>query len=146
MLHRLAVHLKMDALLFQLSVFSVFNKILSDPAAAAYTVQKWCVKGNIWLVTVLPKSNLSLIWYEARLRCELSVPGTGHLCQVRAEPFLCTDGTEQQGVHWTVVLEKCGGCTRDDRRLQQRQVRSFLFSHCLQKIFFQKRKLVAHYR
>uniref|UniRef100_A0A6D2YAE5 Timeless circadian clock n=1 Tax=Takifugu rubripes TaxID=31033 RepID=A0A6D2YAE5_TAKRU len=37
MLHRLAVNLKMDALLFQLSVFSVFNKILSDPAAAAYT-------------------------------------------------------------------------------------------------------------
>ncbi|XP_061584565.1 protein timeless homolog isoform X2 [Cololabis saira] len=36
MLHRLAVDLKMDALLFQLSVFHLFNKILSDPAAAAY--------------------------------------------------------------------------------------------------------------
>uniref|UniRef100_UPI003AAC0EDC protein timeless homolog isoform X1 n=1 Tax=Centroberyx gerrardi TaxID=166262 RepID=UPI003AAC0EDC len=36
MLHRLAVDLKMDALLFQLSVFCLFNKILSDPAAAAY--------------------------------------------------------------------------------------------------------------
>ncbi|CAJ1051754.1 protein timeless homolog [Xyrichtys novacula] len=36
MLHRLAVDLKMDALLFQLSVFNLFNKILSDPAAAAY--------------------------------------------------------------------------------------------------------------
>lgn len=41
MLHRLAVNLKMDALLFQLSIFNLFNKILSDPAAAAYTVQKW---------------------------------------------------------------------------------------------------------
>lgn len=40
MLHRLAVNLKMDALLFQLSVFDLFNKILSDPAAAAYTVLK----------------------------------------------------------------------------------------------------------
>lgn len=39
MLHRLAVDLKMDALLFQLSVFNLFNKILSDPAAAAYKVQ-----------------------------------------------------------------------------------------------------------
>lgn len=38
MLHRLAVDLKMDALLFQLSVFNLFNKILSDPAAAAYKV------------------------------------------------------------------------------------------------------------
>lgn len=39
MLHRLAVNLKMDALLFQLSVFNLFNKILSDPAAAAYKVE-----------------------------------------------------------------------------------------------------------
>lgn len=38
MLHRLAVDLKMDALLYQLSVFNVFNKLLSDPAAAAYKV------------------------------------------------------------------------------------------------------------
>ncbi|KAL6111612.1 timeless [Pungitius sinensis] len=36
MLHRLAVDLKMDAQIFQLSVFNLFNKILSDPAAAAY--------------------------------------------------------------------------------------------------------------
>uniref|UniRef100_A0AAQ4RR10 Timeless circadian clock n=1 Tax=Gasterosteus aculeatus aculeatus TaxID=481459 RepID=A0AAQ4RR10_GASAC len=36
MLHRLAVDLKMEAQIFQLSVFNLFNKILSDPAAAAY--------------------------------------------------------------------------------------------------------------
>uniref|UniRef100_A0A8C7RDP8 Timeless circadian clock n=1 Tax=Oncorhynchus mykiss TaxID=8022 RepID=A0A8C7RDP8_ONCMY len=36
MLHRLAVDLKMDALLFQLSVFYLFNKILGDPASTAY--------------------------------------------------------------------------------------------------------------
>ncbi|MEQ2247676.1 hypothetical protein ILYODFUR_011628 [Ilyodon furcidens] len=43
MLHRLAVDLKMDALLFQLSVFHLFNKILNDPAAAAYKhgKRKW---------------------------------------------------------------------------------------------------------
>lgn len=38
MLHRVAVDLKMDALLYQLSVFHLFNKILTDPAAAAYKV------------------------------------------------------------------------------------------------------------
>uniref|UniRef100_W5M9F3 Timeless circadian clock n=1 Tax=Lepisosteus oculatus TaxID=7918 RepID=W5M9F3_LEPOC len=38
MLHRVAVDLKMEALLFQLSVFCLFNKILGDPAAAAYQV------------------------------------------------------------------------------------------------------------
>ncbi|KAJ8260198.1 hypothetical protein GJAV_G00178210 [Gymnothorax javanicus] len=36
MLHRLAVDLKMEALLYQLSVFWLFNKIMGDPAAAAY--------------------------------------------------------------------------------------------------------------
>ncbi|KAL2091358.1 hypothetical protein ACEWY4_013621 [Coilia grayii] len=36
MLHRVAVDLKMEALLFQLSVFCLFNKILADTAAMAY--------------------------------------------------------------------------------------------------------------
>ncbi|KAM8977533.1 protein timeless homolog [Pelodytes ibericus] len=36
MLHRIAYELKMEALLFQLSVFCLFNRILSDPAASAY--------------------------------------------------------------------------------------------------------------
>ncbi|XP_077460077.1 protein timeless homolog [Stigmatopora argus] len=36
MLHRVAFDLKMDALLYQLSVFHLFNKILSDPGASAY--------------------------------------------------------------------------------------------------------------
>ncbi|OCT95704.1 hypothetical protein XELAEV_18013392mg [Xenopus laevis] len=36
MLHRIAYDLKMEALLFQLSVFCTFNKILVDPAASAY--------------------------------------------------------------------------------------------------------------
>lgn len=55
MLHRLAVDLKMDALLFQLSVFNLFNKILSDPAAAAYRVQwqqRVCCPGSFWLYRV----------------------------------------------------------------------------------------------
>lgn len=36
MLHRIAYDLKMEAFLFQLSVFCVFNHILSDPAASAF--------------------------------------------------------------------------------------------------------------
>ncbi|KAJ7317842.1 hypothetical protein JRQ81_004004, partial [Phrynocephalus forsythii] len=36
MLHRIAYDLKMEALLFQLSVFCLFNRLLSDPAAGAY--------------------------------------------------------------------------------------------------------------
>lgn len=40
MLHRLAHDLKMEALLFQLSLFYLFNRLLSDPAAGAYKVRK----------------------------------------------------------------------------------------------------------
>uniref|UniRef100_K7F5Z5 Timeless circadian regulator n=1 Tax=Pelodiscus sinensis TaxID=13735 RepID=K7F5Z5_PELSI len=36
MLHRIAYDLKMEALLFQLSVFCLFQRLLSDPSAAAY--------------------------------------------------------------------------------------------------------------
>uniref|UniRef100_A0A8C5M708 Timeless circadian regulator n=1 Tax=Leptobrachium leishanense TaxID=445787 RepID=A0A8C5M708_9ANUR len=36
MLHRIAYDLKMEALLFQLSVFCLFNHLLNDPAASAY--------------------------------------------------------------------------------------------------------------
>ncbi|XP_073408343.1 protein timeless homolog isoform X2 [Dendrobates tinctorius] len=36
MLHRIAYDLKMEAFLFQLSVFCIFNRILCDPAAGAY--------------------------------------------------------------------------------------------------------------
>lgn len=39
MLHRIAYDLKMEALLFQLSVFCLFNRLLSDPAAGAYKVR-----------------------------------------------------------------------------------------------------------
>jgi hypothetical protein len=40
MLHRLAHGLGMEALLFQLSLFCLFNRLLSDPAAAAYKVRE----------------------------------------------------------------------------------------------------------
>lgn len=39
MLHRIAYDLKMEALLFQLSVFCIFNRLLSDPSATAYKVR-----------------------------------------------------------------------------------------------------------
>lgn len=38
LLHRLAHDLRMEGLLFQLSLFCLFNRLLSDPAAGAYKV------------------------------------------------------------------------------------------------------------
>ncbi|XP_062255221.1 protein timeless homolog isoform X1 [Platichthys flesus] len=68
MLHRLAFDLKMDALLFQLSVFNLFNKILSDPAAAAYrelvTFAKYVLKRFFSLATENNKAYVELLFWK----------------------------------------------------------------------------------
>uniref|UniRef100_A0A668AE44 Timeless circadian clock n=1 Tax=Myripristis murdjan TaxID=586833 RepID=A0A668AE44_9TELE len=68
MLHRLAVDLKMEALLFQLSVFHLFNKILSDPAAAAYkelvTFAKYVLKRFFSLASENSKAFVELLFWK----------------------------------------------------------------------------------
>ncbi|KAJ7999282.1 hypothetical protein DPEC_G00213810 [Dallia pectoralis] len=68
MLHRLAVDLKMDALLFQLSVFCVFNKILADPRAAAYkelvTFAKFVLKRFFALAANNNKAYVELLFWK----------------------------------------------------------------------------------
>uniref|UniRef100_A0AAQ6ALW6 Timeless circadian clock n=1 Tax=Amphiprion ocellaris TaxID=80972 RepID=A0AAQ6ALW6_AMPOC len=68
MLHRLAVDLKMDALLFQLSVFHLFNKILSDPAAAAYkelvTFAKYVLNRFFSLTAQNNKAYVELLFWK----------------------------------------------------------------------------------
>ncbi|XP_070701578.1 protein timeless homolog [Pempheris klunzingeri] len=68
MLHRLAVDLKMDALLFQLSVFNLFNKLLSDPAAAAYqelvTFAKYVLKCFFSLAAQNNKAYVELLFWK----------------------------------------------------------------------------------
>ncbi|XP_068576623.1 protein timeless homolog [Cebidichthys violaceus] len=68
MLHRLAVDLKMDAQIFQLSVFNLFNKILSDPAAAAYkelvTFAKFVLNRFFSLAAQNNKSYVELLFWK----------------------------------------------------------------------------------
>uniref|UniRef100_A0A8C5C6X9 Timeless circadian clock n=1 Tax=Gadus morhua TaxID=8049 RepID=A0A8C5C6X9_GADMO len=68
MLHRLAVDLKMDALLYQLSVFSAFNRILSDPAAAAYkelgTFAKFVVSRFLVVAARNDKAFIELLFWK----------------------------------------------------------------------------------
>uniref|UniRef100_A0A3Q3VI65 Timeless circadian clock n=1 Tax=Mola mola TaxID=94237 RepID=A0A3Q3VI65_MOLML len=68
MLHRLAVNLKMEALLFQLSVFNLFNKILNDPAAAAYTelatFAKYVLNQFFALATQNDKAYVELLFWK----------------------------------------------------------------------------------
>nr|XP_015815187.2 protein timeless homolog [Nothobranchius furzeri]XP_015815188.2 protein timeless homolog [Nothobranchius furzeri] len=68
MLHRLAVDLKMDALLFQLSVFYIFNRIMSDPAAAAYkelvTFSKYVVNRFFSVAAQNNKAYVELLFWK----------------------------------------------------------------------------------
>ncbi|KAM7401954.1 hypothetical protein PAMP_017231 [Pampus punctatissimus] len=68
MLYRLAVSLKMDAQLFQLSVFHLFNKILSDPAAAAYkelvTFAKYVLNRFFSLAAQNSKAYVELLFWK----------------------------------------------------------------------------------
>ncbi|CAK6955724.1 protein timeless homolog [Scomber scombrus] len=68
MLHRLAVDLKMDAQLFQLSVFHLFNKIMSDPAAAAYkelvTFAKYVLNRFFSLAAQNNKAYVELLFWK----------------------------------------------------------------------------------
>uniref|UniRef100_A0AAR2M4H9 Timeless circadian clock n=1 Tax=Pygocentrus nattereri TaxID=42514 RepID=A0AAR2M4H9_PYGNA len=68
MLHRVAVDLKMDALLFQLSVFYLFNKVLTDPAAAVYkelvTFAKYILNRFFALATRNNKAFIELLFWK----------------------------------------------------------------------------------
>ncbi|KAM5287939.1 protein timeless homolog [Ctenodactylus gundi] len=68
MLHRLAHDLKMEALLFQLSVFCLFNRLLSDPAAGAYrelvTFAKYIVGKFFALAAVNQKAFVELLFWK----------------------------------------------------------------------------------
>ncbi|XP_061147594.1 protein timeless homolog [Syngnathus typhle] len=68
MLHRVAFDLKMDALLYQLSVFHLFNKILSDPAASAYkelvTFAKYVLNRFFSLAATNNKAYIELLFWK----------------------------------------------------------------------------------
>ncbi|XP_013014899.2 protein timeless homolog [Cavia porcellus] len=68
MLHRLAHDLKMEALLFQLSVFFLFNRLFSDPAAGAYkelvTFAKYILSKFFALATVNEKAFVELLFWK----------------------------------------------------------------------------------
>nr|XP_017524102.2 protein timeless homolog isoform X5 [Manis javanica] len=68
MLHRLAHDLNMEALLFQLSLFCLFNRLLSDPAAGAYkelvTFAKYILGKFFALAAGNPKVFVELLFWK----------------------------------------------------------------------------------
>ncbi|XP_013916169.1 PREDICTED: protein timeless homolog [Thamnophis sirtalis] len=69
MLHRIAYDLKMEALLFQLSAFCLFNRLLSDPAAGAYkelvTFAKYIVGKFFALASTNKKAYVELLFWKS---------------------------------------------------------------------------------
>ncbi|XP_057614159.1 protein timeless homolog isoform X1 [Chionomys nivalis] len=68
MLHRLAHDLGMEALLFQLSLFCLFNRLLSDPAAGAYkelvTFAKYILGKFFAMAAVNQKAFVELLFWK----------------------------------------------------------------------------------
>ncbi|XP_020640470.3 protein timeless homolog [Pogona vitticeps] len=69
MLHRIAYDLKMEGLFFQLSVFCLFNRLLSDPAAGAYkelvTFAKYIVGKFFALASTNKKVFVELLFWKS---------------------------------------------------------------------------------
>uniref|UniRef100_A0A8C6V9M6 Timeless circadian regulator n=1 Tax=Naja naja TaxID=35670 RepID=A0A8C6V9M6_NAJNA len=69
MLHRIAYDLKMEALLFQLSVFCLFNRLLSDPASGSYkelvTFAKYIVGKFFTLASTNKKVYMELLFWKS---------------------------------------------------------------------------------
>ncbi|XP_069826562.1 protein timeless homolog [Dendropsophus ebraccatus] len=68
MLHRIAYDLKMEAFLFQLSVFCIFNRILSDPVASAYkelvSFAKYIINKFFALAATNNKAYVELLFWK----------------------------------------------------------------------------------
>ncbi|XP_067385616.1 protein timeless homolog isoform X2 [Emydura macquarii macquarii] len=83
MLHRIACDLKMEALLFQLSVFCLFNRLLSDPSAAAYqelvTFAKYILGKFFALAASNKKAYVELLFWKSTAGVREMTEGYGSL-------------------------------------------------------------------
>uniref|UniRef100_A0A6I8NIU0 Timeless circadian regulator n=1 Tax=Ornithorhynchus anatinus TaxID=9258 RepID=A0A6I8NIU0_ORNAN len=98
MLHRLARDLKMDALLFQLSLFCLFHRLLSDPAAPAYpelvTFAKYILGRFFTLAASNSKAFVELLFWKNTSAVREMTEGYGTLGGHR--PLKWTPEEEQQ--------------------------------------------------
>uniref|UniRef100_A0A8C0GF80 Timeless circadian regulator n=1 Tax=Chelonoidis abingdonii TaxID=106734 RepID=A0A8C0GF80_CHEAB len=90
MLHRIACDLKMEALLFQLSVFCIFRRLLSDPSAAAYkelvTFAKYILGKFFALAATNKKVYVELLFWKNTATVREMTEGYGSLSGVRRAP------------------------------------------------------------
>ncbi|XP_012873832.1 PREDICTED: protein timeless homolog [Dipodomys ordii] len=86
MLHRIAHDLKMEALLFQLSIFCLFNRLLNDPAAGAYkelvTFAKYILGKFFALAAINQKAFVELLFWKNTAVVREMTEGYGSLDNV----------------------------------------------------------------
>uniref|UniRef100_A0A8C3HL96 Timeless circadian regulator n=1 Tax=Chrysemys picta bellii TaxID=8478 RepID=A0A8C3HL96_CHRPI len=90
MLHRIAYDLKMEALLFQLSVFCIFNRLLSDPSASAYkelvTFAKYVLGKFFALAATNKKVYVELLFWKSTATVREMTEGYSSLSGARRAP------------------------------------------------------------
>ncbi|XP_025908087.1 protein timeless homolog, partial [Nothoprocta perdicaria] len=83
MLHRLARELRMEALLFQLSLFSLFNRLLSDPGAGAHqelvALAKFILGKFFALAATNKKAFVELLFWKSPAAAREMTEGYGSL-------------------------------------------------------------------
>ncbi|XP_069509796.1 protein timeless homolog isoform X2 [Ambystoma mexicanum] len=98
MLHRISYDIKMEGLLFQLSVFHLFNRIFSDPAASAYkelvTFAKYVVNKFFTLATTNNKAYVELLFWK-------NVAAVNDMAEGYQNTKEGTSGTKSKRVKWT---------------------------------------------
>uniref|UniRef100_A0A452H5V8 Timeless C-terminal domain-containing protein n=1 Tax=Gopherus agassizii TaxID=38772 RepID=A0A452H5V8_9SAUR len=105
MLHRIACDLKMEALLFQLSVFCIFRRLLSDPSAMAYkelvTFAKYILGKFFALAATNKKVYVELLFWKSTATVREMMEGYG--CRLEGGPGT---GRSEGAPKWTPQEEE----------------------------------------
>ncbi|KAM6325892.1 protein timeless homolog isoform 3-T4 [Alca torda] len=110
LLHRLARDLRMEALLFQLSLFSLFHRLLSDPAAGAHqelvALAKFILGKFFALAATNKKAFVELLFWKSPAAVREMTEGYGSLqegegaSRSRAPPWTPQEEQELRELYW----------------------------------------------
>ncbi|XP_074785618.1 protein timeless homolog isoform X2 [Athene noctua] len=110
LLHRLARDLRMEALLFQLSLFALFHRLLSDPAAAAHqelvALAKFILGKFFALAATNKKAFVELLFWKNPAAVREMTEGYGSLQEEggagrgRVPPWTPQEEQELQELYW----------------------------------------------
>ncbi|XP_065510289.1 protein timeless homolog isoform X2 [Caloenas nicobarica] len=122
LLHRLARDLRMEALLFQLSLFATFHRLLSDPAAAAHqelvALAKFILGKFFALAATNKKAFVELLFWKSPAAVREMTEGYGSLREgegagrSRGTPWTPQEEQELRELYWKYKeVEGTGGCS-----------------------------------